>query len=297
MKIVRYVRKKSPAVINTGNTPFRGFPRDLCELLLDLIDTPTLFNLMLVSHNTKVLAYSEFHWKKRLYILFSKSSVDRYSISIKCYNFIISNHRATAVRMINRKRTRDQLMAIIQKLYPARAEYIQLEDDGVDALNETVLRYVRLLSMYPLAEFENLIKEDFPKTMNTGRMEQVRVRSWILSFYRDNQSRFGVVGVLINLIFEVQRRQARIDGGPRQAGAKIVFNRENVIIGIYRIIRDQAFRCTLNHSQDTHQTNDREGDGGDKCWKWMTYGRSNFTILTETLVNPEKYPYLADVKL
>lgn len=278
--LYRRKRKEDHRPINTNNTPFSTLPKDLCEPLLDMFDTGTVFNLMLVSHNTKTIAYSEQHWKKRLSILFSKSSIDRHLCATKRYSLLIPNHRVVAVEMINRKRTKEQLMSIIQSMYYTQAQFIQLEDDGVHAINETVLRYVRLLSMQPATEFENLIKEDFPEQILVGLDSLVRVRSAMLSFYNQNQSRFGVIGVIINLILEVQRHHERLRSG--NTVQTIIFDRETVIIGLYRISRDHNFRKDIGFR--------KEG-----VIKITPSARSNFVIFMESIVNPVNYPYLADI--
>ncbi len=133
---VTYIRRRPKPLLDTFNTPFPTLPRDLIELLLDLLNTRSVFNLMLVSHNTKIIAYSDDHLKKRLHLLFDSKRISSHLITMtSLYTTTVPKgmHRLITVQMINKQRNKKDLLKILGE----DSYGILIHDSGIAALNET----------------------------------------------------------------------------------------------------------------------------------------------------------------
>lgn len=245
--------------LNTTNTPFEGLPRDLCELLLDLLDTPSVFNLMLVNHNSKAIAYSEHHWKKRLRILFSPQTILRYRSKMRHFRGDPESWRLLTVALINRQYSIEDLSEAILARYPSHENYISFSQDGVDIFNQTFGAYMKTLYMQPLDEFERLVIEELP---DIYFVNIINFRDDVLRIYRSKASRFGIVLCILVILATIHRYYGRTFQEPLPV---FEMTAESFIIAMHRMLMNLAIID------------------------------SPFKQFMAKLINVERYPYLEDV--
>jgi hypothetical protein len=189
--ILRRKRKIIKHELNTDNTPFPGLPRDLCELLLDLFDTASVFNLMLVSKNTKSIAYSETHWKKRLALLFDPIRIQAHLILTRGYESIVVPYR-----MINKPRTVANVTHYVNSelVYP-----VEVTEDGLKTINYTINQYIRHLSLQPLSEFVEILNREMPQRITLGYMYFNLIDS-IMKEFEETKSRFAIFPAILRIM-------------------------------------------------------------------------------------------------
>lgn len=159
-----YRRKRKIVLeeLRTDNTPFRLMARDICELVLDLLDTRTMFNLMLVSKDTKAIAYSENHWKKRLHSLFTQSAIEDHLYITRHDMHATVPYRIVAVEIINTYRsiTKQQFENQTQAIFYSTR--IKLSDQALVAVNFSIGKYVSTMALEPEVKIIEKTLADFP---------------------------------------------------------------------------------------------------------------------------------------
>ena len=198
--LYRRKRKVILEELKTDNTPFPNLPRDLCEIMLDFLDTASVFNLMLVSRDSKSIAYSERHWHRRLNSLFHRETITCHPLDTRRDAKAIVPYRLVAIELINRKYDAEYFISPMAHL----AYRCEITEEAVAILNDTICRYVNYTSLFLLAEFTSILQNDFPQTIgfegSRWRLLANMLNAFQSKTFQDTNARSRIVAVFFTLI-------------------------------------------------------------------------------------------------
>jgi len=172
-----------------------NLPLDIWLVILRNIETSDVFNLMLVSKNICKIAYNEYHWKKRLYILFTKNRIKRRGYD----NY--KSYRLAAVKMINTQYSQNIL---------SQGSRLNISEIQADFINRIFRSYLKYISLIPFELLPSVIITEFPnyiiydKNINSIThtcMLEILVCENLVYF----QSRFGIIKAFISHVLEYKR--------------------------------------------------------------------------------------------
>src|SRR3972149_1272637 len=199
--IVRYIRKKKIHNEDLENTPFEGLLKDICGIILDHLYTEDVFTLMTVSKNTKIVASDEIFWKKRIYILFLKSDIDQSMFGAKLTDKIFHasgyKYRLLTIKLISTGYSNKRYLEVLTSRFEQFA--IPVMDSCVEAIQNTISRYIKYLSLRPLSEFTSIIKSVFPERLDMAS-EFLNFHISITEKFDKTNNRYGLVDMFIDLM-------------------------------------------------------------------------------------------------
>lgn len=243
--------------LKTDNTPFKLMARDICEIVLDILDTRTIFNLMLVSKNTKAICYNEHHWKKRLHLLFRDEEIENHLYLTRHDEHANVPYRIVAVEIIKLRRTinRQQFEIRLSNLSDLT---ITVSDQAMMAFNATIGKYVEDLSLDLRSNVINRTLADFPLVFST-----MGVKLGHRYFIEDvNKTNLGPQFVILLLVKVIRNMYFRT--------YDLVINDRMLILSIVEL---------MVYTQEKLAKSSK--------------GTSPFVTFMQAYVNSEKYPWLA----
>lgn len=219
--LFRRKRKVVLEELKTDNTPFPRLPRDLCEVILDLLDTASVFNLMLVSKDTKTIAYSERHWEKRLKLLFDPETIAGHLLSTRRDRKAVVPYRTIAIELINRKYDAEYFSLPMNQL----AYRFEITKEAVAILNNTLCRYIKHNSLFPLSEFASILQRDFPQTINFEGSPWPLLAN-LLDAFQTGNARSRIIAIFFTLMAAIHETQndIRLFKGTVHAPRPILLN-------------------------------------------------------------------------